>query len=180
MAKRGDIDAKRAKKSHAIDGMTELIYRGEQRTMAILSAEGMGITEIANWMDAIPRYVKKVLEEKPERKECGQMSKPIDEWREEFFTRAGGEDWDSAKRVRYRCPRCKSTFCAEDFYEIVGDKDKSMRMAPQYCIHRIKDDGICNWVSFGLVAGPVCVVHSDGSKSYVFEFADEEDKESVE
>lgn len=98
------------------------------------------------------------------------------EWINEFHRRAGGEDWDHVKNVRFVCPTCKTTYSVEDCYAALGSQELALNDAPQYCIHRLKEDGKCDWVSFGFFCGPVTVMMADGECIHVFDFAEVSDQ----
>lgn len=96
------------------------------------------------------------------------------EWLEEFYRRAGGEDWEHMKSVRFTCPACKTTYSVEECFEALHSQALALRNAPQYCIHRLREDGECDWVSFGLFCGPVTVTRADRQRTHVFDFAEED------
>ena len=100
----------------------------------------------------------------------------LEEWRNEFVRRAGASDWktlswDQAKSVQFKCPACGEVYSIDDVFSVLGNMEEAAEKAPKYCIHRLKDDGKCDWVSWGLFCGPVFVTKPDGNKIYAFEFA---------
>lgn len=100
----------------------------------------------------------------------------LKEWRDEYVRRAGSTSWEAlsweeAKNVKFKCPRCGEVYSVDDVYHVLGDKTDAAERAPKYCIHRLRGDGKCDWVSFGLFCGPVTVTKPDGGKIHAFEFA---------
>lgn len=109
-----------------------------------------------------------------------------EEWRAEFYRRAGGRkdangnpNVEGFKRVRFVCPACKTEYSLGEW--LAANKDASphdvgtmAQEGPTKCIHRVAQDGECNWCAFGLFHGPVQVEGIGGGIVHCFEFAEDD------
>jgi len=108
------------------------------------------------------------------------------EWQAEFFRRAGGRlDEDGAPnvkgfmRVRFVCPACGTKYSLGEWIEAhkkTGPHDigTMMQDGPRECIHRVAEDGKCDWCAYGFFCGPVMVEGVEGGTVHCFEFAEED------